>query len=301
MSNSRFIFICLAVIFCLVGCNKNGSTAKPSQNNYYVLSATSNDGLEWQKQEKVLLKSSGFLKVWLLKKQKIMLYCPSRRGVFFRSADGVRFTPANLKLDQGAITTLDDLQDKLSMNLSVANLPNGRYRLYFAKRSPEPSGSGQSGGDSGKTRIESAVSKDGINWRKEKGIRFEANKIDDFDVVMIGNTFRFYYLTKGNVYSATSQSGLKFKKDKGVRLRKVKAISVIYVGDGYRAYYQTADDKMLSAVSIDGFDWQEEPGVRLDKGAGESLDKFGVKRPSAINLQVGSYLMYYLSGVKKIH
>lgn len=301
LPNFRFLFICLAVILCSVGCNKNGSTTKLSQNNYYVLSATSSDGLEWRKQEKVLFKSSGLLEVWLLKKERIMLYCPSSQGIFFKSLDGVKFTPATLKLDKEAITTLDDLQDKLGIDLCVASFTNGKYRLYFTKRSPEPSGSGRSGGGSGKTRIESAISDDGINWQKEKGIRFETGEIDGFNVVMIGNTWRLYYLAKGNVYSATSRSGLNFRKDKGVRLKKAKAISVVYVGDGYRAYCQTTDNKMLSAVSIDGFDWQEEPGFRLDKGQGQSLDKFGIEKPAVVNLEAGNYLAYYLSRAKKAH
>lgn len=157
----------------------------------------------------------------------------------------------------------------------VHTLKDGRVRLYYCK-------------DGG---ILSAISKDGLTFTKEPGVRissgtgFEAHVCDPTVVDLPGGKMRMYYkgantMSGGpgqsihKIYSAISSDGLTFQKE-GLRIDSetsgdngwASVPDAILIPDGrVRLYYVTAaagEHGIGSAISSDGLTFVKEPGLRV--------------------------------------
>ena len=170
----------------------------------------------------------------------------------------------------------------------IHKLKDGNVRLYYCN-------------DKG---ILSAVSKDGLTFTKEQGVRispgtgFEFQVCDPTIVDLPDGKMRMYYkgantLKPGpgaihKIYSALSSDGLTFQKE-GLRVDSeingdnswASVPDAIILPDGrVRLYYVTAaqmEHGIGSAISTDGLNFVKEPGMRVPNLVDPALIRMGNK------------------------
>lgn len=150
-------------------------------------------------------------------------------------------------------------------------------------------------------RILSAISTDGIHWKREKGLRIniwgptgaEMVYQPHISILPAGN-FRMYYRGsfrkkgrwKSAIYSAISSEGLSWRHEPQARLNvsdsneleDMGSPSVIQVSEGgWRMYFVGFNRKKVgrvySAFSIDGLKWNIEPGTRVTESFFKGVNK----------------------------
>ncbi|HJP29653.1 MAG TPA: hypothetical protein QGF95_03760 [Candidatus Latescibacteria bacterium] len=191
----------------------------------------------------------------------------------------------------------------------VIALPGGGYRMYYQAHSATD-----------RSVVLSALSTDGLDWRREPGIRFavaDAVCGSPRCVPLADGRWRLYcheYPTEpagtgihtGNhVISAISDDGLDFEREPGVRIEQecdledfaVYAVEVLRLGDGtYRMYYagwssDPVRGRIFSATSGDGLEWVKDEGICLDCGGPLQSEK--VSEPCVVRLPDGRFRMFY--------
>ena len=171
----------------------------------------------------------------------------------------------------------------------VHKLKDGGVRLYYCNSKG----------------ILSAVSKDGLTFTKEQGVRispgtgFESIVCDPTIVDLPDGKMRMYYKGANSqnpgpgqsihkIYSAISSDGLTFQKE-GLRIDSetngdngwASVPDAIALSDGrVRIYYVTAsgmEHGIGSAISSDGLDFVKEAGIRVPNLVDPALVKIGDK------------------------
>lgn len=151
-------------------------------------------------------------------------------------------------------------------------LPDGKLRLYFTCDLLDGKG----------PVCLSALSRDGLRYECEPGVRFSAEGgVLDPAVVRIGDKWHYYapgrHGSKGN-YHAVSSDGLEFKRAEDIVLDSFRMLgSAVEVEGGGRFY-----DGPRSAFSPDGYRWTIDPGARVPG-----------PDPGITRLEHGRYLMVY--------
>src|SRR3989338_2149338 len=169
----------------------------------------------------------------------------------------------------------------------VHGMSDGKVRLYYCNSKG----------------ILSAVSKDGLTFAKEPGVRispgtgFEFQVCDPTIVDLPGGKIRMYYkgansLNPGpgqsihKIFSAISPDGLAFQKE-GLRIDSetsgdkgwASVPDAILLPDArVRIYYVTASEMehgIGSAISSDGLNFIKEPGMRVENLVDPALIKIG--------------------------
>ena len=196
----------------------------------------------------------------------------------------------------------------------IVRLSNGTYRMYYT-------GCYQS---TNLQSILSALSEDGLVWRKEDGVRVagmgagydDRDATDPYVLALSNGTYRMFYSCTNSwefipayTSSAFSVDGINWTKE-GVRLnpggradgyddwRASGSFWVVSVPGGYRMLYTGLDDslgrhRILSAFSPDSLTWTKEPGVRVNLGAAEDFEGNTVEDPVLMRLENGTYRMFY--------
>lgn len=155
--------------------------------------------------------------------------------------------------------------------------------------------------------ILSAVSTDGLAWKREKGVRLTDKNRFDQDIAASPNVVRavggelFCYFGDGNtikVATSKDQGVTWFKRSLSGLPQASVDPSVIIMPDGvWRMYFaasQSTDrllnSRILSARSTNGLDWSVENGARIiaDKKATQVLD------PDVIMVSLGKMRLYYV-------
>jgi hypothetical protein len=208
----------------------------------------------------------------------ILLYANTLTGIQgYRSRDGLSLQRVAGRMPLGAHPT-------------VVSLPGGRLRLYYATpdaRPYRPAG------------VRSAVSRDGLFWFLEDGVRFGDVGFGVMEVVQLADgTWRLYYNDRrlddtSRILSARSTAGLTFHLEPGVRvpapyvdpavvrLRQgewLMAVSTIEPGRRQRIFL---------AESNDGLTWRVEPRPIVADARASVFD------PTLLELGGGRFRLYY--------
>jgi hypothetical protein len=134
----------------------------------------------------------------------------------------------------------------------------------------------------GDREIRSAVSDDGVVWKKEPGVRIarEGDEERTLSPSVVGERAYFEISIGGvtTIGSATTTDGLRFVRDPGVRIARrganVGSPRALALADGrVRLYFHVYPQPMEmrldrgnhveSAISTDGIHFEPEPGVRI--------------------------------------
>ncbi|MEM2869547.1 MAG: Ig-like domain-containing protein, partial [Thermoplasmata archaeon] len=203
----------------------------------------------------------------------------------------------------------------LDGNFDIIRLANGTYRMYYTGINLS----------SEKGKILSAISKDGLVWQKENGVRVDTgggsgyeNRVvsDPYIIILPDGALRMLYTCTNGIEgvpayiaSAYSIDGLNWVKE-GLRLSpggrsdgydNARACGKVWVEPypgGYRLYYVGLDvnygrHRILSAISSDTLTWTKESGVRIDIGATSDFENDGVYSPVITLLKNDTYRMFY--------
>ena len=211
------------------------------------------------------------------------------------------------------------LDSRSILTPNVVRLPRGGFRMYYTALGPGRAVEESQG------YILSAVSRNGLIWQKEPGVRLDVHAPDATrrvlcpDVIPLPNGRWRMYFEAGSgdtptvVLSAVSTDGLEWEREAGVRVADAEwsfgSPRCIYVespekpgGLRYRLYFHhysypmrsglDAQNHIISAISDDGLQFEVEPGVRIAQES-ETRESYAVYAPEVIRLANGSYRMYY--------
>ena len=208
----------------------------------------------------------------------VVLYVNTRIEIAaFSSVDGLLFRRARGRMPLGAHPT-------------VTLLADGHLRMYYATESALPYQP---------SRLQSAISSDGLYWFLEDGIRFPDIGFGVMEVVRLPDgSWRLYFNDRplhgpSRIVSARSIKGITFHLERGVRLPKpyadpaiirvrsgrwLMAVSTIEPGRRQRIYL---------AESADGLQWQLNRTPLVAAAGANVFD------PTLLPLGGDRYRMYY--------
>ena len=205
---------------------------------------------------------------------------------------------------------------------NVVDLAGGGYRMYYTGFAPGLTKNDLLG------HILSASSPDGSAWTHDDGVRIDVHSPDAAqrtlcpDVVPIpGGGYRMYYEARSPdaptvILSATSEDGLDWELEEGVRVGDGEwsygSPRCVYFptdqGLTYRLYVHhysfpmvsglDAQNHIVSAVSMDGLDFEIEPGVRIAQET--ERESYAVYAPEVVRLGDGSFRMFYAAWAEGI-
>ncbi len=134
-------------------------------------------------------------------------------------------------------------------------------------------------------------------WQKE-GMCVSNGDYWNPDVVRLANgQLRMYYEYQPsgnvkNIYSLISSDGLTWESENGIRISEGNMPAVVQLPDGrWRIYYNDCGS-FGSAISEDGLNFVKEGGYRLEP-SGEGYEAYGIRHPTVVKLDDGTYRMYY--------
>ncbi|MFH0987259.1 MAG: hypothetical protein V1911_04440 [Candidatus Micrarchaeota archaeon] len=151
----------------------------------------------------------------------------------------------------------------------VVKTDGGYYRMYFFAPDMEQMGSAGVGSEG--NRIMSAVSKDGINWLQESGVRFEHDGVLDPAVIKIGDKWKMYtwYMVgemDSTVVIATSDDGINFAEEKEIDIGG--GIPEIIENNGkYQLFF--CGNGIEFVTSDDGVNWNNDAATALQPDEGK--------------------------------
>lgn len=288
----------LFLIFCLCGCFDadktpyNQGNGKDSTEQY--LWSTMNEGPYWDKisfaistdllnwtDSKVVLAEHASVPGAVYKDGVIYVYfvdvsvdgLPEQISLIRSTDNGLTWLPKEHVVFTG-------LDNKVPVDPAPVLLDDGSIRLYYFDINEErtmfhPDNT---------NKIYSAVSKDGVNFTQEKGVRFSRKGIYDPDVVKVNGTWRMYVgdISNNMVISAISSDGLTFTEE-GVVYEGGVVPDVFFEEDIYYLYTAGVD----IAISQDGA-YFSKTSYSFHSHQGKITAD-----PSIIKLDDGTYMMFY--------
>ncbi|MBI3740765.1 MAG: hypothetical protein HY257_03275 [Chloroflexi bacterium] len=263
----------------------NQTLAAPQGGPYthHIESATSSDGLNWSRDNRVLIEHASVPTVIVTPAGNVRLYYvdannrPENVNCAESSDGGKSFQVLNC-----AIT---NLTSQKAVDPSIVLLSDGRYRLYYYAATGNT--------DTHESHfIRSAISADGIRFTEE-GTVFTYNGLVDPDVFWTGKQWLMYVfsLTDHATVIAKSDDGLKFEYVGPLGLKDWGTVAPIKLEDGrFRVYAfnQRTQIAFNSFISSDAINWTQESGDRLTAQAGTQITD-----PFVVRLRDGTWKMFY--------
>jgi hypothetical protein len=208
----------------------------------------------------------------------ILLYANTLKGIEgYRSRDGLSLLRVGGRMPFGAHPT-------------VVSLPDGRLRLYYATPDDPPLVP---------SHLRSAVSRDGVFWFLEDGVRFGDVGFGVMEVVPLADgTWRLYYNDRrldgtSRILSARSTAGLTFHREPGVRVPApyVDPAVVPLGADAWLMAISTIQrgrrQQIFLAQSRDGLNWRVAARPILADADASVFD------PTLLPLGDGRFRLYY--------
>lgn len=242
---------------------------------------------------------------WLITPRDRILSAISTDGVIWKREPGVRIDVGKRYNSQMAYYQYVHRPDDLS----------GLWEMFYQGAIRE--------GGQWTNQIFSATSENGLAWKEkpppvlpEGGSELHHSQIRAPFLLDLGSFWRMYFSAQGvdgafRILSAVSQDRKTWNIEAGARISPeqfsksaapitgVSDTAIIQMPSGeFRMYFtifRQSDwyQEICSAVSIDGKDWQLDPGVRISHGQ-EGYCTIA-NNPSVIQLQ-GGYRMYFRGG-----
>ncbi len=282
----------------------SGKADGPDDDNPWnsrLLSATSIDGLIWTRTNQVIADQANVPSA-VYKDERIFLYHVTWYESFRNSAV-VAISEDNGENWVFKEVVVDGIEEGMrpAVDPDVVLLDTGQFRMYFTSEKPGV----------GYPEIFSAVSDDGVHFSLEEGVRFSSTHNGQFviDPVVLSiegiwHLYALYLDGSSGIFHASSDDGLRFIEEDALQEKGILS-NPLYMDEVYRFYgFTHTDNKELkhsfeiySWTSEDGFTWTIEQGTRLEYDEENSLEKNFVKDPAVIQLQDGSYMMFYISAI----
>ncbi len=262
----------------------NWSTMKDGPYKDNVSYATSNDLLNWTDSGKVLAEHASVPGA-VIKDGVIYIYfvdfsedgLPEQLGMIKSTDDGSTWSERKILKVKG-------IGDKIIVDPAPFLLEDGRIRIYYLDFSQRPGPNDPTF----KSKIYSAISKDGENFTQEDWVRFTHDDTFDPDVIKVGDEWNMY---AGNVLMGTdlnrvilavSSDGLNFQEE-GVAFEG-GSVPDVFLKDGTYYLYTAGID---IATSPDGRSF-----VSTGQSFHTSLGQVTAD-PSVIELGNGQYMMIF--------
>jgi hypothetical protein len=247
------------------------------------MSASSEDGLAWTPDGRVLLDHASVPAAISLPDGRIRLYYVDASNV-----------PENVNCadsaDRGETFIvlgchIENLGGDKAVDPSIVRLDDGTFRLfYYAVRGRLDS--------PGRHAISWASSEDGITFRGQ-GEAYEDEGLVDPDVFWSGRDWLMYVfsLSKPGTTIAKSDDGVSFSYLGMLHLQGWGTTAPIRLDERTMRLYafeQRTQTEFHSFTSTNGIDWLQEPGVRLQAPLGKEItDPFVVRLPD------GAWKMFF--------
>ena len=257
-----------------------GPGRKNKKSKGYILSAISDDGINWEKEEGVRLDiepsfvdhsllspdviplPNGKWRMYVEGKSKnepaVILSAISKDLLNWKYEPGIRLSSSNWSFVSPKCVYLNEGSN------------NEIFRIYFHHYS-FPFNSGLNS----KNHIISAISRDGLNFKIEKGVRIKQENLNRESYSVYGaeiirledNSYRMYYSgwsdkIRGGIFSAVSKDGLEWKKEKKIIMDLDRELDCLMLSEpcvtrisknSFRMYYEAEDSnkkrRILSAVT----------------------------------------------------
>jgi hypothetical protein len=253
-----------------------------------VGSATSEDGLNWVREEGVRIAAASVPAAIADGAERVLLYYvqpPSEPGkpetvACAVSTDGFIFRPE-------ASFRIEGLSTLKAVDPSIVRDEEGRFRLYYLA-SDHPGDPAQGPNPHA---IHLALSDDGIRFR-EVGPVFEYPDLVDPDVFQFRGRWWMFVFSAGRTIIAQSEDGFRFEYLEALPLPGWGTTAPVLLPDGRLRLYAfdqrtPVGNVVRSFVSEDGLGWVPEPGVRLQARPDEQITD-----PYVIRWR-GGYRMYF--------
>jgi hypothetical protein len=229
---------------------------------HQILSASSADGLLWQRDAGVRLEHAS-VPCAVADGDRILLYfVDADRGANLPESVGCAVSRDGLGFEKQPLA-IEGLPTRKALDPCVLKDPAGKFRLYYF--------GADIGGDpamqAGDHEIPLALSDDGVRF-KEAGVVFRHPQLVDPDVFVFHGTWFMYVFGRGDTLIATSPDGRDFTYKQSLALQDFGTVAPVSLGDGRLRLYAFEQRKpvgnaFVSFVSTNGFDWAREEGVRL--------------------------------------
>jgi hypothetical protein len=237
-----------------------------------IYRAFSEDGINWQK-ENLLIKDHASVPAVIQREDGsfILYYVDGEYDTLdcAISRDGKSFSPGNC--------TIYGFTEERAWDPYVVKINSSYYRMYFF--APK---------FGGENRIMSAISRDGVNWLQERGVRFQYPGIIDPVVIKMGGYWRMYvwYEKAGRAFIvvARSSDGLNFVKEAEFNVGG-GVPEVVKLDSGEYALYFCGNGIEV-VTSADGLTWSGRKTVIAPEVNEIVCD------PSVIKTEYG-WVMYY--------
>jgi len=261
---------------------KSNSVAQDPNGPYYhkIYAATSQDGLSWQKQNKVLFDHASVPGA-VIKDGVIYLYFVDASGdlsdqlsVGISKDLGKSFDKQKIEIKGATLTAVDP---------NPVLLDNGKIRLYYFS---SPVIAGDPAMASGQHQIMSAESNDGITFENPREVFTEEN-ITDPDVFKTTKDWRLFISKGTNLDLAiSSDGGIIFTKQNDFSWSEGGVPSTFNFNGTFRTYF-CGKGGIGSATGADTGKLTVESGVRVEESNKIVCD------PSVIQLPDNTYMMFY--------
>ncbi len=270
--------------------------------NSRMLFATSEDGLTWTKTNQLIADQANVPSVTMDSEGRIFVYHVTwTEGLQNQAVVAISEDKGENWVFKKVVVDGIEENMKPATDPCIVQLEDGTFRLYFTS---EIQGVGH-------PEVFSSVSDDGINFVLEEGARVSiaetGEKLIDPTVFKIGETWHLYTLylggSEGN-FHATSEDGLTFTEEDPIEERMILSNGITM--DGVSRFYgfKHAEDtdakyafEIYSWTSEDGFTWTQDEGIRLEYDEENEMEKKFVKDPAVVQLDDGTYMMFYITAI----